>query len=99
MSNAHFRGYFPSRARAWQLADGQASGSDGGLIPVDIDATIVTAHSEKERAAPTWNKTYGFHQLTAQLPRQERSARTIKPQIRDHERSRASAASQRLSQP
>jgi hypothetical protein len=25
---------------------------------VDIDATVVTAHSEKERAAPTWKKTF-----------------------------------------
>jgi Transposase DDE domain group 1 len=32
---------------------------------VDIDATIVTAHSEKIQAAPTWKKTFGFHPLTA----------------------------------
>ena len=38
---------------------------DGPLIPVDIDATIVIAHSEKESAAPTWKKTYGFHPLAA----------------------------------
>jgi hypothetical protein len=31
---------------------------------VDVDATIVTAHSEKEQAAPTW-KTFGFHPLAA----------------------------------
>jgi hypothetical protein len=31
---------------------------------VDIDATIVTAYSEKEQAAPTWKKTYGHHPLT-----------------------------------
>ena len=31
---------------------------------MDIDATIVTAHSEKEQAAPTWKKTFGFHPLT-----------------------------------
>jgi hypothetical protein len=30
-----------------------------------VDATIVTACSEKEQAAPTWKKTYGFHPLTA----------------------------------
>jgi hypothetical protein len=53
-----------ARQRAWQLAGGQAPGADGGLIVTDIDATIVTAHSEKERAAPTWKKTYGFHPLT-----------------------------------
>ena len=32
---------------------------------MDIDATIVIAHSEKEKAAPTWKKTYGFHPLAA----------------------------------
>ena len=53
-----------ARERAWQLAGGQAPGAGGGLILVDIDATIVTAHSEKEQAAPTWKKTYGFHPLT-----------------------------------
>jgi Transposase DDE domain group 1 len=29
-----------------------------------IDATIVTSWSEKEQAAPTWKKSYGFHPLT-----------------------------------
>ncbi len=31
----------------------------------DLDATIVVAHSEKEQAAPTWKKTFGFHPMTA----------------------------------
>ena len=53
-----------ARERAWQLAGDQAPGADGRLIPVDIDATIVTAHSEKQQAAPTWKKTFGFHPLT-----------------------------------
>ena len=35
-----------------------------GAGSVDIDATIVTACSEKEQAMPTW-KTYGHHPLTA----------------------------------
>jgi hypothetical protein len=52
-----------ARERAWQLAGGQAPGAGGGLILADIDATVVTAHSEKEQAAPTWKKTYGFHPL------------------------------------
>jgi hypothetical protein len=30
---------------------------------LDIDATIVLAHSEKEAAAPTWKHTFGFHPL------------------------------------
>ena len=54
-----------ARERAWALAGDRAPGADGTLIPVDIDATIVIAHSDKEKAAPTWKKTYGHHPLTA----------------------------------
>jgi hypothetical protein len=54
-----------ARERAWALASDRAPGAGGPLIPVDIDATIVIAHSEKESAAPTWKKTYGFHPLAA----------------------------------
>jgi hypothetical protein len=35
------------------------------LIPLDLDATIVIAHSEKEQAGPTWKHTFGFHPMTA----------------------------------
>ena len=54
-----------ARERAWALAGDAAPGADGSLVPVDIDATIVLAHSEKEHAAPTWKKTFGFHPLAA----------------------------------
>jgi hypothetical protein len=54
-----------ARARAWALAGDAAPGADGGLIPVDLDATIVIAHSDKEQAAPTWKKSFGFHPMTA----------------------------------
>jgi hypothetical protein len=30
---------------------------------LDIDATIVLAHSEKQAAAPTWKHSFGFHPL------------------------------------
>jgi hypothetical protein len=53
-----------ARQRAWDLAGGAAPGADGGLVTVDIDATIVTSCSEKEQAMPTWKKTYGHHPLT-----------------------------------
>jgi Transposase DDE domain group 1 len=53
-----------ARERAWALAGESAPGADGGLITVDIDATIVTACSEKEQAKPTWKRTFGFHPLT-----------------------------------
>jgi hypothetical protein len=54
-----------ARERAWALAGDRAPGGGGALIGVDIDATIVTAYSEKEKATPTWKKTFGFHPLAA----------------------------------
>jgi hypothetical protein len=53
-----------ARQRAWELAGDAAPGAGGGLVTVDIDATIVTSCSEKEQAMPTWKKTYGHHPLT-----------------------------------
>ena len=53
-----------ARERAWKLAGDAAPGAGGGLVTVDIDATIVTSCSEKDQAAPTWKKTCGFHPLT-----------------------------------
>jgi hypothetical protein len=53
-----------ARERAWALAGDAAPGA-GGPVIVDLDATIVIAHSEKEQAAPTWKKTFGFHPMTA----------------------------------
>jgi Transposase DDE domain group 1 len=52
-----------ARQQAWALAGEAAPGAGGELI-IDIDATIVTSYSEKDQAAPTWKKTYGFHPLT-----------------------------------
>jgi hypothetical protein len=54
-----------ARERAWALAGDAAPGADGGLVTVDLDATIVIAHSEKEQAAATWKKTFGHHPMTA----------------------------------
>lgn len=57
-----------ARKRAWQLAGQQAPDHDvDGTKPlvIDVDATLVTAHSEKEQAAPTFKKGFGFHPLWA----------------------------------
>jgi hypothetical protein len=54
-----------ARQKAWALAGAAAPGSGGGQVIVDLDATIVISHSEKDQAAPTWKKTYGFHPMTA----------------------------------
>ena|SRR6266566_2671638 len=53
-----------ARQKAWALAGAAAPGA-GGQVIVDLDATIVISHSDKEQARPTWKKTYGFHPMTA----------------------------------
>lgn len=50
-----------ARCRAW------AAGADPGFYVVDIDATLVGAHSDKEHAAPTYKRGFGFHPLLAYL--------------------------------
>jgi len=52
-----------ARERAWALAGQDAPGADGALVTVDLDATVVIAHSEKEQASGTWKGTFGFHPL------------------------------------
>jgi hypothetical protein len=57
-----------ARATAWRLAGERAPGhgadANAPLI-VDLDATLVTAHSEKENAKPTFKRGFGFHPLCA----------------------------------
>jgi hypothetical protein len=38
-----------------------------GWLVIDLDGTLITAHSGKEGAAPTFKKGYGFHPLAAWL--------------------------------
>ena len=54
-AHAHAR----SRERFWKL-----HGAPGSLT-IDVDATLVTAHSEKEKAAGNYKGGYGFHPLAA----------------------------------
>src|SRR4051794_27071760 len=57
-----------ARARAWALAGERAPdhGVDASApLVIDVDATLVTAHSEKECAAPTFKRGFGFHPLWA----------------------------------
>lgn len=35
----------------------------GEVVVLDVDATIVVAHSEKEQAAPTFKRTFGYHPI------------------------------------
>jgi len=54
-------------ARAAARATAWAAGRDPGFYVIDFDATLVIAHSEKERAAPNYKHTFGFHPLLAFL--------------------------------
>src|SRR6185437_3773185 len=63
-----------ARAHAWTLIAETAAGFPwlavagktlAGWLVIDMDATLITAHSDKQGAAPTWKKGYGFHPLGA----------------------------------
>jgi hypothetical protein len=49
-------------ARAGEHAPDHATDAGAPLV-IDIDATLVTAHSEKESAAPTFKRGFGHHPL------------------------------------
>ena len=57
-----------ARARVWGLAGDRApdhSADADAPIVIDLDATLVTAHSEKELAAPNYKRGFGFHPIGA----------------------------------
>jgi len=59
-----------ARARVWAAAGPHAPDHDVDArqpLVVDVDATLVTSHSEKENARPTFKKGFGFHPLCAFL--------------------------------
>jgi len=62
------------RAHVWSLIAAGPAGFPwlaiagkllAGWLVIDLDATLITAHSDKEGAAPTFKKGYGFHPLGA----------------------------------
>jgi hypothetical protein len=64
------------RAHVWSLIAARPAGFPwlaiagkllAGWLVIDMDATLITAHSAKEGAAPTFKKGYGFHPLGAWL--------------------------------
>jgi hypothetical protein len=64
------------RAHVWSLIAATQAGFPwltiagkrlAGWLVIDLDATLITAHSDKEGAAPTFKKGYGFHPLGAWL--------------------------------
>jgi Transposase DDE domain group 1 len=50
-----------ARAKVW------AAGADPGFYVIDFDGTLITSHSEKEGAAPTYKRGFGHHPLLAFL--------------------------------
>jgi hypothetical protein len=56
---AHARAH--ARAAVW------AAGADPGFYVLDFDGTLVGSHSEKEGAAPTYKRGFGFHPLVCFL--------------------------------
>ena len=54
-------------ARAWARENAWNAGAAPGRVIIDIDATLITAHSEKDGAAGTFKGGFGFHPLLAYL--------------------------------
>lgn len=50
-----------ARQKVW------AAGADPGFYVIDFDGTLITAHSEKQGAAPTYKRGFGHHPLLAFL--------------------------------
>lgn len=61
-----------ARRHVWKLLDAgggvpasKVAGAslDPGVVVLDVDATIVVTHSEKEQASATFKKTFGYHPI------------------------------------
>jgi len=59
------------RADVWGHRPPSAVADEHGLVCVDIDATLVTAHSDKQDAAGTFKGGFGFHPLVGYLDRED----------------------------
>lgn len=59
-----------ARERAWALAGDHSPVrrlSAKNPLVIDLDATLINVHSEKEQAAPTFKRGFGYHPLCAFL--------------------------------
>jgi hypothetical protein len=62
-----------ARERVWQVA---GAPTQQGRVIIDLDATLVLTHSDKEDATRTWKRTFGFHPV-------RREALLIRAEVRD----------------
>ena len=75
------------RAHAWEAgarpAPVAAAGKGGGPLCVDLDATLVIAHSDdKDGAAKTYKRSWGFHPMTAWLDRGDGAGEALAIELR-----------------
>jgi hypothetical protein len=77
------------RRRAWEAGALPVpvakvrDGEDGGPLCVDLDATIVIAHSDdKDGAGKTYKRTWGFHPMTAWLDRGDGTGEALAGRLR-----------------
>ncbi len=72
IDQAHLPVVHAARAKARAAAWAAGAGPDlRQELCLDFDATITIAHSEKQNAAATWKRTFGFHPLLCFLDRPE----------------------------
>ena len=68
-----------TRRRVWSLLEAAggipaskvADADLGKTVVLDVDATILVTHSEKEQASPTFEKTFGYHPIGVWLDNTE----------------------------
>jgi hypothetical protein len=78
------------RRRAWESGAlpapvvAAAAGGDDGPLCVDLDATLVIAHSDgKDGAAKTYKRSWGFHPMTAWLDRGDGTGEALAIELRN----------------
>jgi len=70
------------RANVWRHSAPPAVVEGSGLVCVDIDATLVTAHSDKQDTAGTYKGGFGFHPLVAYLDRGDGTGEALAGMLR-----------------
>jgi hypothetical protein len=89
------------RARAWELGAlpvpvaATLEGQQAGPLAIDLDGTLVIAHSDdKDGAAKTYKRTWGFHPMTAWLDRGDGTGEALAIELREGNAGANTAADQ-----